>query len=246
MKRNILILGATSAIAQEVAKSYAAARDNLFLVGRNEIRLEIIAQDLRVRGAGNVSLRAIDLNALEHHEELLRTIYQEFNPIDIVLIAHGTLPNQKNCEVAFNTTLQELVTNYISAVSLLTILANYFEKRKSGAIAVISSVAGDRGRQSNYIYGSAKGALTIFLQGLRNRLAKSNVNVLTIKPGFVDTPMTQNFKKGLLWVKSDYVGKKIVRAINRNRHVIYVPFFWRYIMYVIKLIPEKIFCRMSL
>lgn len=246
MKRNILIIGATSAIAQEVAKNYAKTNDNLFLVGQNMARLDIIAKDLRVRGAENVILHATDLNAFEHHEWLLKIIDQKFNPIDIVLIAYGTLPNQKICEASFNTTLKELVTNYISTVSLLTILANYFEKRKSGTIAVISSVAGDRGRQSNYVYGSAKGGLTIFLQGLRNRLSKSNINVLTIKPGFVDTPMTKNFKKGLLWVRPEYVGNKIVYAINNKRNVIYVPFFWHYIMMIIKSIPENIFKRLSL
>jgi short-subunit dehydrogenase len=111
---------------------------------------------------------------------------------------------------------------------------------------VISSVAGDRGRQSNYIYGSAKGALNIYLQGLRNRLHKANVQVLTIKPGFVDTPMTHEFKKGLLWVKPQTIAKDIVKGITHRRHEIYTPGFWRFIMLIIKLIPECLFKRLKL
>ena len=134
----------------------------------------------------------------------------------------------------------------MSVISLLTILANQLEHQGSGSIAVITSPSGDRGRQSNYIYGTAKGALTIFLQGLRNRLSKSNVHVLTIKPGFVDTPMTKDFKKGFLWVNPDVVSKGIYNAINKKREVVYLPFFWRYIMIIIKSIPEKLFKYLSL
>ena len=143
-------------------------------------------------------------------------------------------------------TLQEFQINLVSVVSLLTLLANYFEKQGKGCIAVISSVAGDRGRQSNYIYGAAKGGLTIFLQGLRNRLSKAGVCVLTIKPGFVITPMTENFKKGFLWAQPQQVAKAIVSAIRRRKNVIYVPWFWRWIMLVIRNIPENVFKRMSL
>lgn len=245
MKKNILIIGATSAIAIEVARLYAKRGDNLFLIGRNQERLEAIANDLQVRGA-TVLYQPFDLNQVDQHEALIHFIKENFPTIDIVLIAHGSLPKQKICENSFEATYHELMTNYLSTVSLLTYLANDFEKQKSGTLAIISSVAGDRGRQSNYIYGSAKGGLSIFLQGLRNRLSKSNVNVLTIKPGFVDTPMTQDFKKGLLWAKPNFVAKKIVSAIDKKQQVIYVPYFWKYIMCLIKSIPEKIFSRMSL
>lgn len=142
--------------------------------------------------------------------------------------------------------MMELQTNFTTVVSLLTLLANLFERQGRGSIAVISSVAGDRGRQSNYVYGAAKGALTIYLQGLRNRLAKANVHVLTIKPGFVDTPMTRDFKKGLLWVGPDVIARGIVKAIDKRKDVAYLPFFWRYIMFIIKIIPERIFKRLSL
>ena len=131
-------------------------------------------------------------------------------------------------------------------VSFLTPVANYFEKLQKGTIAVGSSVAGDRGRQSNYLYGTAKGAKTIFLQGLRNRLTKSGVQVLTIKPGFVDTPMTAHIEKGPLFVDPEVIAQGIMKAIKNKRDVVYLPFFWRWIMLIIKLIPEKIFKRLSL
>jgi decaprenylphospho-beta-D-erythro-pentofuranosid-2-ulose 2-reductase len=120
------------------------------------------------------------------------------------------------------------------------------KQNETGTIAVISSVAGDRGRKSNYVYGSAKGGLTIFLQGLRNALSGSGVHVLTIKPGFVDTPMTNDFTKGLLWAKPEKVAKDIKRAIDKKKNIIYTPWFWRWIMLIIRLIPESVFKKMNL
>ena len=136
--------------------------------------------------------------------------------------------------------------NLLSALSLLTHIANRFEREGRGTIVVISSVAGDRGRQSNYVYGTAKGALTIFLQGLRHRLHKAGVRVVTIKPGFVDTPMTAGFRKGLLWASPDAVARGIVRALDGRGGEIYLPWFWRYIMWIIKAIPGPIFNRLPL
>ena len=136
--------------------------------------------------------------------------------------------------------------NFTSVAGFITILANYFEKMGEGTIAVISSVAGDRGRQSNYIYGAAKGGVTKFLQGLRNRLSQKNIQVLTIKPGLVDTPMTAHLPKNPLYVKPDFVAKSIIRAIEKKKDVIYVPEYWRLIMWVIIHIPEFIFKRLKL
>ena len=244
--QKVLIIGATSAIAQEVAKLYANSGSQLYLVARNTEKLEQVAQDLKVRGATAVATYSCDLTETTRHDEILRVADKTLDGIDITLIAHGTLPDQKDCESSIDTTLQEFQINLISVVSLLTLLANYFEKQGKGCIAVISSVAGDRGRQSNYVYGAAKGGLTIFLQGLRNRLSKAGVCVLTIKPGFVITPMTENFKKGILWAQPQQVAKAIVSAIRRRKNVIYVPWFWRWIMLVIRNIPENVFKRMSL
>ena len=142
---------------------------------------------------------------------------------------------------------QEIETNALSVINLLTLLANHLEKQQHGVIAVISSVAGDRGRQSNYVYGAAKGMVTLFLQGLRNRLTKVNVDVVTIKPGFVDTPMTAAFdKNGPLWARPEQIAKGIIRAMQKGKDEVYLPWFWWGIMLIIKHIPEIIFKRMSL
>jgi len=245
MKR-ILIIGATSAIAEHCARIWAARGDALHLVARNEQHVQVIASDLKVRGAFEVTTYITDLNNMDKHEELLDVADDALEGVDIVLIAHGTLSNQKSCEQSVHETLAEIQTNALSTISLLTLIANRFEAKKSGSICVISSVAGDRGRASNYIYGSAKAMVTAFTSGLRQRLQKSNVSVVTIKPGFVDTPMTAEFKKGLLWVKPITVAESIVRAIDGKKTEVYVPQFWFVIMLIIKILPTKIFKRLDL
>ncbi len=244
--KKILIIGATSAIAQEVAKIYAAEQCLLYLVGRNEDNLHIVADDLRARGAQAVDVLARDLSNPATHGDLIGKAQAFLQGIDVVLIAYGSLPDEPACEADVEQMLAELNTNFVSVLALLTQLANELEKQGSGTLAVISSVAGDRGRQSNYIYGAAKGGLSIFLQGLRNRLASKGVHVLTIKPGFVDTPMTAEFKKGLLWVSAETIAQGIVKAIDKKRDVAYLPWFWWAIMLIIKSIPERIFKKMKL
>ena len=245
MKR-VLILGATSAIAEHTARLFAARGDQLVLVARNAQRLKTISDDLRVRGARDVDYLVADLSDTTTHARLLHDATTRLDGLDLTLFAYGTLGHQRACEQDFSETIREFKTNCLSVLSLLTLVANQFEQQGSGCLAVISSVAGDRGRQSNYVYGSAKGALSIFLQGLRNRLYKSQVHVVTIKPGFVDSPMTKDFKKGLLWVKPAMIAQGIIKAIDKQRDVVYLPFFWRYIMLIIKLMPEKLFKRLSL
>ena len=244
--QKILIIGATSAIAEATAKRYATQEANFYLLARNQARLEALASDLKIRGATAVDYKIFDANDYVSHAAILEQAIKQLGNIDIVLIAHGTLSDQKKCEKSFDLTLQELNTNAISVISLLTYLANYMEEQGKGTIAVIGSVAGDRGRQSNYIYGTAKGAISIFLQGLRNRLAKSKVNVLTIKPGFVDTPMTASFKKGLLWAKPEDIAKGIELAIKKQKNIVYLPNWWMGIMLVICAIPERIFKKLTL
>ncbi len=244
--RKIIIIGATSAIAQETAKLFAQQQDSLFLIGRDAARLKIIAADLKVRGATQVDYLSADLLAYEQHETIIRQAYECLGCVDVVLIAYGTLDQQQACEQDFSKTKQALDTNFFSVVSLLTELANRFEQQHYGCIAVISSVAGDRGRQSNYIYGAAKGGLTIFLQGLRNRLHHAHVCVLTIKPGFVDSPMTAQFKKGILWAQPEDIAKGIDKAIKKRKNEVYLPWFWQGIMGIIRCVPEFVFKRMKL
>lgn len=246
MQKNILIIGASSAIAQATLRQYAEQNHNLFLVARDASKLENIANDAKIRGANQVESYACDLAKTTLHQDLIEQVYNVYPTIDIVLIAHGTLPNQAACQQDVALTLQEINTNALSTVSLLTLLANRFEAQKSGSIAVITSVAGDRGRQSNYVYGAAKSMVSTFLQGLRNRLYSSQVQVLDIKPGFVDTPMTADFKKGALWAQPEQIASSIIKAINKNKNTLYTPWFWWAIMFIIRHIPEFVFKRLKL
>jgi decaprenylphospho-beta-D-erythro-pentofuranosid-2-ulose 2-reductase len=242
----VLILGATSAIAHETAKHFAAEGAELFLVGQSADKLNVVCDDLRVRGATRIETFAVNLNQLERHEEVIDTAIRALGGLDAALIAHGTLGDQQRAQADVPYMLAEFTTNAISYIALMTRLANIFEAQKRGCLAVISSVAGDRGRGSNYIYGAAKGTVSLFAQGLRNRLSKSGVAVVTIKPGFVDTPMTAHLKKNPLYAKPAPVGRRIYTAMLKGESVVYVPWFWRWIMLIIRNIPEAIFKKLSL
>jgi len=199
-----------------------------------------------VRGADAVKTEIIDVNDTEKAQGLAARAAEALGPLDVVLVAHGTLPDQAACAADAECALAEIGTNALSVVAVVTPVANAFEARKSGVIAVISSVAGDRGRQSNYVYGAAKALVTVFLSGLRQRLAKSGVRVVTVKPGFVDTPMTKDFKKGLLWARPADIAPTILRALDKGNGEVYVPWFWRFIMLVIRHVPDAIFRRLKL
>lgn len=243
---SVVIFGATSAVAQMLARLHAEKGDSLILVARNNSNLNSVAADLHSRGATQVDCFTCNLDDISDHQDLLNKINDKCNDIAKYYFFYGTLPDQKNCETSWELTNKALTTNFLSVISLLTIIANKIEKETNRGIVVVSSVSGDRGRQSNYVYGTSKGALTIFLQGLRNRLYKSNCTVTTIKPGFIDTPMTKDFKKGPLWATPEKVAKDIYRASIKGKNEIYTPNFWRIIMFVIKSIPEHIFKRLSL
>jgi short-subunit dehydrogenase len=243
---NILILGATSAIAQETAKYWAKEGANLFLVARDKEKLSSIALDLQVRGASRIVEYPLDLAHIEVHPQLIQTVIHNLGSLDVAFIAYGTLSDQKKCMQSTAQTLKEFNTNCTSVISLLTLLANFFETQKKGCLAVITSVAGDRGRQSNYVYGAAKGAVSLFMQGLRNRLSRAGVTVLTIKPGFVDTPMTAHIPKSPLFANPQTVGKLIYQAVKNQKDVVYIPRFWEFIMTIIHYIPERIFKRLEL
>jgi short-subunit dehydrogenase len=242
----ILILGATSALAHETAKLFARDGADLVLVARSEHKLAAVQGDLKVRGAKEIETIVADLNDFTRHQEIIEAALKPFAGLDMALVAYGTLGDQPRCEQDVDLAVQEFNNNCTSTISLLTLLANYFEPQKRGCIAVISSVAGDRGRQSNYVYGAAKAGVTVFLQGLRNRLAKKGVAVVTIKPGMVDTPMTAHLRKGLLFAKPEVVGKGIYEAMLKHKEVVYLPGYWRYVMWIIKSIPEPMFKKMNI
>lgn len=242
----VLIVGATSAIASETARRYAAYGSRLFLTGRHEERLEAVAADLRARGATAVATAALDVTDHRRCREVVDAAWLAFGGLDVALLAYGTLPDQARCQADAEDAVAALDVNFVSAVALLTPLANRFEAARHGCLAVITSVAGDRGRQSNYVYGAAKGGLDRYLEGLRNRLFRSGVAVVTLKPGFVDTPMTAALRQGPLFVSARRAGAAVYRAIERRRNVAYIPWFWRPIMAIIRAIPEAAFKRLRL
>lgn len=246
MKR-VLIIGATSSIATACARLWAVQGSEFFLVARNNEKLEQTAADLRVRGAKVVTLHNMDATDLAAHQVMLESCLSTLRQIDIVLIAHGTLPDQKACEQDVDVALQEFANNGSSVIALLTRLANQLEIQRCGTLAVISSVAGDRGRPSNYLYGTAKAAVTTFCEGLRARLFKVGVHVMDVKPGFVATPMTQGLPlPAALVAKPEKVAQLIVNGIERKIDTLYAPGFWALIMLIIRSIPEPIFKRLNL
>lgn len=245
----VVIFGATSAIAEHTARQLVQNGASVYCIGRNTDKLSRIIADLKVRAGRDQTIDGMsaDLSDINQHLSLIEQASEALGGLDAALIAHGTLPNQKACEADVELTVQEIQTNALSVVSLLSLLANRFEAQGKGVIAAISSVAGDRGRQSNYVYGAAKGMVSLFMQGLRNRLAKKGVSVVTIKPGFVDSPMTADFdKSGPLWAKPEVIAKGIVNAMQKGKDEVYLPWFWWSIMQIIKHIPEAIFKRLSL
>lgn len=246
MKR-ILIIGATSAIAGACAREWAKQGACFFLVGRDSGKLEALAADLRVRATGAVHTWGMDATDVAAHPAMLEVAVQALGGFDVALIAHGVLPDQSACEGDAGLTLREFAANGSSVIALLTALANRFERQHSGAIAVITSVAGDRGRPSNYVYGSAKAAVSVFCEGLRARLFRAGVSLTDIRPGFVATPMIQGLPlPAALVAQPEDVARRIVAGIENRKDVLYVPAFWALIMMIVRNIPRFAFKRMKL
>lgn len=231
----VVIIGATSGIAQEVAKLYARDGASFFLAARNAAKLDAVAADLRVRGAASVEAFVTDLR--ERHEEI---VARAGEGIDVVLIAHGTLPDQRAIDADARAQVEAFDLNATSVIALTALFANALERAKHGAVAVIGSVAGDRGRRSNYVYGAAKAAVHAYCDGLRARLAESNVAVILIKPGWVDTPMTEGIRKNALFASPASVARAIHAAIAARRATVYVPRFWRWISLAVRMLPARL------
>ena len=240
----ILIIGAPSAIAEQLARRLATKGTACYLTGRNTSRLEVIAADLRVRGARQVEIESLDVTYARALDGLVARAAVALGGLDAVILAAGLLPDQDQVNADANRLRETLEVNALSAMVILNEAAAFFEQQGHGQIAAIGSVAGDRGRATNYAYGAAKGALEIFMSGLRQRLHKRGVQVLLVKPGFVDTPMTADFPKGPLWASPERVAQDIVRAMAKGRAVIYTPWFWRWIMLIIRHLPERLFVRL--
>lgn len=249
MNRRIVIVGATSRIAECCARLYAAEGISVMLAGRNTSRLAALAQDLRVRSGGRMQVHCFRFDAADPDAPaaLLAGALACLGSIDVLLVAHGYLPDQSVGQSDLKLCRDVLETNGVSVCLVAEAFAGHFERRRAGCIAVIGSVAGDRGRQSNYIYGASKGLVERYLQGLRNRLHRAGVAVLLIKPGPTETPMTSQLdRSGPALASPEAVARDIVRAIESGRRVIYTPRKWRLIMAIIRAIPESIFVRLRL
>ncbi|MCD4812857.1 SDR family oxidoreductase [bacterium] len=245
--KNILILGANSAMAKSMARVIAGPETQLILASRNVDELEKTAHDIQIRCQTPTPI-VISFDALktEKHEKIMSDVLKKVKVLDEAYLFFGMLHPQKAAEADFQLAQEMMAANYVGAVSVLERIAAHMEKNGQGVIVGISSVAGDRGRQSNYLYGSSKAGLTVYLQGLRNRLAHHGVHVLTVKPGFVDTPMTRNKKKGLLFAKPETIATGIIRAVRKKKDHVYLPGFWKWIMLIIKTIPEGIFKKLKM
>ena len=246
MTRRVLILGATSGIAQIVSRCFAAEHARLFLVARDLEKLQTLTDDLKIRGAESVETCAANLTDDSSFSLIISKSVAVWGGLDAALIAHGTLPDQMSVENDPALLRNSIEVNYVSAVSLLMQLGKAFENQRSGVLAVIGSVAGDRGRHSNYVYGSAKAGLATFVAGLRLRLAAANVQVVLIKPGWVSTPMTAHLPQNFLFASAEQVGRGVYQAIISPRPIVYLPWYWKWIMRMIRSLPETVFAKLNL
>ena len=244
--QKIVVLGATSGIALEIERQLAAQGRELLLVARSPQRLSELQSDLLARGAQQVLTIAADLAQLQQHTQVFDFVRRSFANFDTVLLAYGSMEDQKDSEWLVDVLVDELNVNFVSAAALLTLFAADLEQRRTGCLAAITSVAGDRGRRSNYVYGSAKGALSLFLQGLRSRLHPAGVKVITIKPGPVQTPMTDHLANSARFAQPERVARRIIRALERRSpDVLYTPWFWRPVMSAVRHLPETLFKRLA-
>lgn len=242
----VLILGGYSGIAQKVGELLAAKGSSLFLVGRNSEKLEIVAKHFKVLGAKEVWVEQADLNNLENHKRIIGRAVNSLKGLDLLLVCYGILPNQKELEQNPEKIIDNYFTNSISIIHFVSHIANFFESKNAGTIAVVTSVAGERGRKTNYFYGSAKACVDVFLDGLRHRLFNNNVKVVTIKPGIVETAMTKDVENNILIAKPEVVATDIIRGIKKGKSIVYTPWYWKYIMFVLKILPNSIFKRLNI
>jgi len=242
--KNVLILGATSDMAQAMARKYAAEGWSLTLAALEPELLGPIAADLRVRSEAKIQTLEFDATDFSNHRKFYESL--ETKP-DVVLCVFGYMGDQLEARTNLEEIRRTISINFVGAASILAVVAEDFEKRRQGAIVGISSVAGDRGRQSNYVYGSAKAGFTAYLSGLRNRLAKSGVHVMTVKPGFCRTKMTENLElPAALTASPEQVANAVFRGLEKRRNTIYVLWMWRWIMLVIRHVPEAVFKKMGM
>ena len=239
-----LILGAGSDMAAAIAKKFASKGWDLQLAARNVQKLETLEKDFRIRYSIHCTLHEFDALEFEAHASFFNGLKPK---PDLVVCVFGYMGENEIVRKNWSETARTIHSNYTGAVSILNIAADYYERKKQGSIVGISSVAGERGRQSNYIYGSAKAGFTAYLSGLRNRLYREHVHVTSVLPGFVYTKMTENLDlPKLLTAQPAEVAEAVYRAVIGRKNTVYVKWFWRWIMLVIKSIPEPLFRKLKL
>lgn len=236
----LLLLGASSAISQAYLDLVGKQFSHIFLVARSDSKLEQVVRHVEVSTSATVYSSAVDLADTSQHQRLFELALNSLGNIDQVMICYGDLTDQQRCREDVDYLVAQFTLNATSTISLSAHAVRVLAREGGGDLVVVGSVAGDRGRKSNYAYGAAKGAVATFLAGLGMDVESENVRVLTVKPGFVDTPMTAQFKKGVLWTSPDKVARGIASAIDRQRSVVYVPWYWFCIMMVIKLLPSAV------
>ncbi len=242
-KERVLILGATSDVANALAIEYAQKGHSLQLAARNVSRLEPLKNDLIIKYSIEVELLEFDVALPTQHPGFYAKIEQKPTVVVCLVGFLGGIPEDRS----WNGIEQILMTNYIGCVSIVSIIAADFVLKGKGTLVGVSSVAGERGRQSNYIYGSAKAGFTSFLSGLRNQLASSGVHVVTVIPGFIKTKMLQGLKTpGPLTATPHQVANAIIKAVDKKKNVVYVLWMWKWIMLIIKMIPEGVFKKLKL
>jgi decaprenylphospho-beta-D-erythro-pentofuranosid-2-ulose 2-reductase len=244
--QRIVILGATSAIAEAAARLWATRGARIVLAGRNEARLNEIAADLKARGAGETFDWPLDFVSADASAELAKMV-DHLGGLDILLLAYGALGDHAELERSPAAAAKLIATNFTSAAAWSLAASAILEKQRAGTLLVIGSVAGDRGRRSNYIYGATKGGLAHLIEGIAHKLAPLGARAVIIKPGFVDTPMTGAVtNKGALWATPEAVAAVIVRAGEKGGPAIYAPAFWRGIMLVIRGLPAPMFNKVNI
>lgn len=241
-----IVFGVTSRIARETALRFAERGMTVIVTGREPAELERLAADIRVRTGATAVAQACDARDALAHRGLIADLEAAHGPIEYAVLAFGDMGEQRQAEHDPDLLVRVLETNFVGAAALCEALAEPMAERGRGGIAVLGSVAGDRGRQSNYIYGSAKGGLAVYLQGLRNRLFARGVHVMTVKLGFIDTRMTWGLKTKIPIASPEAASRAIVGGLDRRVDTLYYPAFWRVVMTVLRHVPERAFKRLSL
>lgn len=242
----VLVFGANSAICHEILKLYATSGAKFYLVARNKEKLLAIADDLVARGGTIGGTVSYDFTDWQRHEDCVINARESMGKIDIAVVAHGSLPSQAECETSGAAVRACIEDNFTSAAIIVQACAQQLSLQGHGTLAVLSSVAGDRGRKSNYTYGAAKAGINTLLQGLQGRFSGSSVKIVNIRLGMVISPMTAEMSHGPIWAVPDAIAPTICRAIARGRRVCYVPGYWRVIMLIIRCLPTRILAKLPI